>query len=630
MCGIAGIVSIKNIPLLENRLWKMVNSLKHRGPDIQQVAIINNNKAGFAHSRLKIIDLSDKANQPMWSHDRNFIISFNGEIYNYEEIRSKIESEGYKFKSNSDTEVILAATEVFGFKWFIKKANGMFAIALFDKRQKRLYLCRDRLGIKPLFYIVTNDTIIFSSEIKGILNSGLVDPVVNKPMIDAYLAFRYVPAPRSLFKNIFQVESGTIMEVGFNDAAIDVNTSRYWELPNLNNEYYSVDEKREKKVKLGLIDKLLRSVKYRMKSDVPYGAYLSGGVDSSLIAAIMALSSRHSLNTYTIGFKEKGFNEFYYARLVANKYKTNHHEILLNFDGYIIEWQKLISYKDAPLSVPNEVAIAIMSRELKKDITVVLSGEGADELFGGYGRIYRLPFIWANQKDKLEYVSKSERVSKYEFFLENYEYVPMNIRDLFLSSQEYTAGREEFRRDLFLKYFDKFSFQESIFRFFELVHLQGLLQRLDTSTMQTSVEGRVPFVDHKLIEFAYREIPLSLKLKWKSDSAMQKAKILSPFEFSEILDTPKYILKKLSLDYIPSEVVYRKKVGFPVPLNLWMSGESYRKVLQWFEEGIFVNSESIKKLVKSSKTSSRSGQILWMFINLEMWHKTYFKKSWRW
>jgi|TARA_B110000483_G_scaffold190039_1_gene225501 asparagine synthase (glutamine-hydrolysing) len=604
MCGITGIYSKDNIPNIEERIQKMNFSIKHRGPDAGGNYIENN--IGLGHRRLSIIDTREVSNQPMHSNSNIWHLVFNGEIYNFEEIKMQL---NYNFKTNSDTEVIIAAVEEKGLDWFIKQANGMFAIALYNSETKELFLVRDRLGIKPFYFYNDGDNFIFSSEIKAILSSGLVDAKFNEEAVDEYLANRYIRAPYTFFKNIFQVNSGTYLSVSKDLSVIE---NKYWDIPdafNISTEY------NEEEILKGLDDELNKAIKYRLIADVPLGTYLSGGVDSSLITAITALNNKEKVNTYTIGFDE--INEFEYSEIIAEKYKTEHHEILMKKEHYMSNWERLINFKDAPLGVPNEIPLAVMSSKLKEKITVVLSGEGADELMGGYGRIYRAPF---------DYVNENTSESFYDYFISKYDYVPRSMRDQLISTPK--SYRNEFDTEIKAD-FSKSSNEESVFKFFHKYHVKGLLQRVDMTTMQTSVEARVPFLDHNLIEFSYRNIPYNLKLRWINEEAKNKASSMNSNQYSENLDTPKYLLRKLSYKYLPKEIVERKKIGFPVPLTEWFDNlESLAKEFlpnaNWLKKGV------VNDLIKKSKTESRAGQVLWMFINIELFRKNYFNKDWRW
>ncbi|MDG1329713.1 MAG: asparagine synthase (glutamine-hydrolyzing) [Flavobacteriaceae bacterium] len=604
MCGITGIYSVNSIKNIQDRILRMNASIIHRGPD--SAGFYHDNNLALGHRRLSIIDTREVSNQPMHSNKGSWHIVFNGEIYNFEEIRQHLK---YNFKTNSDTEVILAAVEERGLSWFIEQANGMFAFALYNSETKHMSLVRDRLGIKPLYYYNDGENLIFSSEIKAILSSGLVDAEFNEEAVDEYLANRYVRTPYTFFENIFQVNPGTYLSIKKDLTVIE---NKYWDIPqnfNMSKNY------NEPEILKKLDTELNKAIKYRLIADVPLGTYLSGGVDSSLITGITALNNTEKLNTYTIGFEE--VNEFEYSKIIANKYHTDHHEILMKKEDYISNWERLINFKDAPLGVPNEIPLAVMSSKLKEKITVVLSGEGADELMGGYGRIYRSPFDYSNENPKEAF---------YDYFISKYDYVPRDMRDQLINTP--INYRKEFDTELRAS-FDANSNEESIFKFFHKYHVKGLLQRVDMTTMQTSVEARVPFLDHNLIEFAYNSIPYDLKLRWINEESKKQAKSMNSDQYSETLDTPKYLLRKLSYEYLPKEIVERKKVGFPVPLTEWFENlEILAKELlpkaNWLKAGV------VNDLIEKSRTETRSGQILWMFVNIEIFKRTYFNKQWKW
>lgn len=605
MCGISGIFSLDPIIQIEKRIIKMNDSLKHRGPDSGGYHLFTGFKA-IAHRRLSIIDLHECANQPMESNTKLWNLVFNGEIYNFEELKAEL---SYDFKTNSDTEVIIAAFEEKGINWFLERANGMFAIAIYNSGSQELYLLRDRLGIKPLFYFYDGQKLVFSSEIKAILSSGLVKAEFNELAVDEYLGNRYVREPYTFFKNIRQVRAGSYLKF---DKSLEKTECKYWRLPeafNRNSDY------NEEEVAELFETQLLKAIRYRLIADVPLGTYLSGGVDSSLITAIAKKYKKGMLNSYTIGFPE--LNEFKYAQMVAKQHQTDHHEILIKKDDYVNNWERLIALKDAPLGVPNEIPLAIMSQKLKEKITVVLSGEGADELMGGYGRIFRSPFDFQNDdQDK----------SFYDYFIDQYEYVSRDARDKFLTTPK--TYREEFDSKL-IHEFDNKPNEENVFRFFHNYHVKGLLQRVDMTTMQTSVEARVPFLDHELIEYAYTQVPYDLKLKWKSKEAELKAGGILSKDYSEVLDVPKYLLRKIGYSYLPETIIERKKVGFPVPLTEWFSNleELARELLPGVS---WLKKSSMNELLLMSKNDVRAGQVLWMFLNIAFFEKQYFQKDWEW
>ena len=612
MCGISGLfnkeISDKS---KKKRIRNMVKSLNHRGPDFSN--ILNINLGYFGHNRLKILDLSSNSNQPMVSNSGNLTIVFNGEIYNFNEIKKKLKNK-YEFKTKGDTEVILASIETYGVEWFLKNANGMFGIGVYNKIKNKLYLIRDRLGIKPLYYYCDSKSFIFGSEVKSILNSGLVESILNENSLDMYLAYRDTLEPETFFKNIYQVKSGCYL-------IIDISTFKhkeinYWELPNIP----ILHNRDEKKLIMDLEKQLIKSIKYRMISDVSFGSYLSGGVDSSLIVAISSLISKKKIKTYTIGFNEKEFNEFKYSEIIAQRYNTEHYKIIQNKNEYLNLIKELIRFRDSPLGVPNEVSLAVMSKKLKDKITVVLSGEGADELFGGYGKIFRLPVFY---EYKLKYKNK---LSYFKEFMNNYEYTNRKIRDKYIKLD--INKRNFFDKKIRKKIFNNNSNFNSTQKFFHKIHIKSLLRRLDMTTMYASVEGRVPFLDHNLVEFVYKNVPEKFKIKWRDNVNKREIYHKNPKEYSEILDTPKYLLKKLSEKYLPKEIVYRKKVGFPVPLADWEE-EIEKLAKRYLKSSMWLKNNNINDLIKDLKKYKIKNQILWMFINIELFYREYFKKNWK-
>ncbi len=606
MCGINGFLFRNIISNPEYRIEKMNASLAHRGPDAEGIFVSSEKRVYLGQRRLAIVDLDARSNQPFSLDNEKAVITFNGEVYNYRDLREKLH---YSFSTQSDTEVLLAGIYNKGIEW-LRNCNGMFAFAIYDSERRIVTLARDRLGIKPLYYYKDDDVFVFSSEIKGILNSGLVDAVFNEDVIDEYLGNRYIREPYTFFKEIYQLPAGCYMTVT-EDLEIDVK--RYWNLPkefNMSNFYD------ESIVYNGFKKEIDKAIKRRMVADVNVGTYLSGGVDSSIITAVTSINSKIPLNTYTIGFPE--LNEFEYARMVADRYGTNHHEIVMEDKSYFDMLEEIIKYKDSPLGVPNEIPLAQMSKKLKQDITVVLSGEGADELLGGYGRIFRSPFDYCN-------VDKSSRRSFYEYFIEKYEYVPRIIRDKYLNVGK--PLREEFD-NMIKNQFEGRDNEENVFRFFHNYHVKGLLQRVDITTMYASVEARVPFLDHELVEYCYTHVPYKLKLKWNSDEEMKLARNKSASWYSEILDKPKYLMRRYALELLPEIIVTRKKVGFPVPLDDWFP-KMEKISMNLLQEINWINKNIIIELYKDCKNSERAGQILWMFINVELFRRLYFNRNWR-
>lgn len=604
MCGINGILSKVPIRNLSDRVLKMNEAIAHRGPDAGNLAEIIKDRGILGHRRLAIFDLNERSDQPMRLIEGECTITYNGEIYNFRQLRPKLH---YRFQTESDTEVLLAGLQEEGIS-FLEQCNGMFAFGFWNNIKKELILCRDRLGIKPLYYYYDGEKVIFSSEIKGILSSGLVEAKLNYDALDDYLGYRYVREPYTFFENIYQVEAGTIC---YFDRNLNKSSYRYWDIPT---EFVLSGEYREEDIKERFRDKLLEAVKRRMLADVPLGTYLSGGVDSSILSAITAKESPSPIHTYTIGFNN--MNEFSYARMVAERYGTIHHEILIGEDDYLEKMEEIIRYKDAPLGVPNEIPLAIMSRKLKENITVVLSGEGADELLGGYGRIFRSPFDYRNHRSQSDF---------YDFFIDKYEYVPRQIRDKYINCEYGIRSRLD---QQIRKKFSEYTNEYNVFHFFHKYHVKGLLQRVDTTTMLAAVEARVPFLDHELIEFAYSEIPYEMKLRWKCKEYRNQAKTQWASEYSEKMDIPKAVLREIAYDYLPADVIERKKVGFPVPLAAWTEhliaiARRELKAVCWLKKTC-----SIEELLRECLLLPQGAQILWMLVNIQLFYRLYFTKKW--
>lgn len=644
MCGILGQINFNTTSKVNsNKFKKALNLQKHRGPDDSD--ILEDDKFTFGHRRLSIIDLDSHSKQPMVSNCKKYSLVFNGEIYNYKELKEDLLSKGYIFNTASDTEVLLNSYIEYGIDC-IQKLIGMFAFAINDKVNNSTYIVRDRLGIKPLYYYKNQDKFIFSSEVKSIL--VLADDFEKKLNINAissYMSFRYPILDDTFFQDINSLAPAHYMKISYSN----IETIEYW---NVTNKFKEQKNDKGEQYYISKLQEILKSsVEYRMIADVPIGAFLSGGVDSSVITALMAKNSSKPIKTFTIGFEEEGFNEFEYANIIANKYKTEHREIILSGKNYIKTMESLIGYKDAPLSVPNEVPLYLMSKELKKHITVVLSGEGADEIFGGYGRIFRSPYDYERIKniDNLDLTdSEKEKFSKsfikkylqdsfnseLEHFMNIYSYTSFSDKKELLNENIKLESIEEKLVNKFMYYFYELkdeSYYNKLMYTFEKIHIVGLLHRVDMTTMASSVEARVPFVDHRLVEFAFT-VPMKYKLKWNTKEDQKNAKVQMSDEISEVYDIPKYILKKSYEDIIPKSILYRKKMGFPVPLNDWFGGQfnEYAKKLLLSKEAKerkLYNINNIEKWLNSNKLSNDHSfaMKIWMLINIELFMKRNFQ-----
>lgn len=496
MCGI---LFTNNPGVTEADFSNALNLMIHRGPDTIPNTY-SHEQYQLGHTRLKILDLDNRSNQPFISEDDRYVMVYNGEIYNYKELAKKF---NLILKTTGDTEVLLKLYIKLGSQ-MLNHLNGMFSFVILDKLTNQFFVARDRLGVKPLYYFELNGTSIFSSELAPILtitHNSEFDPIG----IRQYKKLRTFFNGRTIYSSIKMFPAGHFME--------NENLQTYWELPLYDKQAPCDDE---------LYELIKSSVEYRCISDVPVGTYLSGGLDSTIITA---LTKKHidSFYTWTVGFKDE--NEFEFSDLAAKQFNTIHKKILVNENEFVNTAKALILKRQEPLSVPNEVLLYLMTKEVKKYNTVVLSGEGADELFFGYDRI----FLWAaNNKWDLEQFSKLYSYGSHD---------DLEIIEDALSP--------------FLKYKTAI---DIVAAFFQVAHLHGLLRRLDNATMFNSVEARVPFVDYRLIE---RMAGVSFEYKMRDGIV-------------------KHPLKKIFNEKIPQTIVQRKKVGFPVPLTQMDFGTKYK------------------------------------------------------
>ena len=501
MCGIL----FTNDPKITKKSFvSALYEMKHRGPDAPGGYVsYKNNKLG--HNRLKIIDLNNRSNQPLKSKNNEYHIIFNGEVYNYAELKTKY---NLNMITKSDTEVLLELYILLGPK-MLNELNGMFSFVIYNNQTSEIFVARDRLGIKPLYYTIKDNYITLSSEISPIIklyNFSEIDDIG----IRQYKKLRAFFNGRTYLKNIQMFPAGHFMEKG--------KLQRYWSLPIGQQEEPEDDE---------IIDLLQSSVKYRCISDVEVGSYLSGGIDSTLIASLAK-----KVHSWTVGFDS--LNEFEWGKLGADFIGTSHHEVLVDEENFISSAISMIKRRKEPLSVPNEVLLYEMTKQVKNKNTVVLSGEGADELFFGYDRI----FNWANN----------------------------NKWDLESFDNHYSYGSHkdnEIIEDALSPFMYYGECIDIVAAFFQVAHLHGLLRRLDNATMLCSVEARVPFVDHRLVE---RMAGVPFKYRFKNGIS-------------------KYPLKILFKDYLPEKIIERKKVGFPVPLSR-IFNENNQPMDQWLEFNI--------------------------------------------
>lgn len=627
MCGISGFISFNN-SYTETDLQKMNDLLAHRGPDAE--GYFFDGFCGLGHRRLSIIDLSDSANQPMHSSNDRYVIAFNGEIYNFQEISAKLsgltDSTPVKFKTSSDTEAILEAFSYLGVE-FIHHLNGMFAIAIYDKLEKELHLFRDRVGIKPLFYYWDKEKFAFASELKSIeslLNNRLT---VNKPAIAEFLHLGFIPAPSTIYNSVYKLKPGTYLKVNKQGT----KEKRYWDLTEKITPQI-ISTKEEALVKLS--DLLMSSVQYQLRSDVPYGVFLSGGIDSSLVTAQAANLSNVQISTFSIGFEENRFNESKYAKAVAQHFGTDHHEFIVSYKDAIELVEPGFSSYDEPNADSSIIPTMLVSKLARKHVTMTLSGEGGDELFFGYGtyqwaRRLQSPIIRMIAKPASillnQLPSRYQRISKmintgasrdllsHIFSQEQYYFTGNEIDQLIKEEhlQDYTKNKSDGQSSDSKQKFNKPNIRQlnAMERqaIFDMQYYlpDDLLTKVDRASMYYSLETRVPFLDHRVMEFA---LNLSPNLKYRDGIS-------------------KYILKEILYQYAPKSLFDRPKQGFAIPLSKWLKKELRYLIEDYLnknhvEKTGFVNSSVVEKL----KQDFFSGQDylfvrIWLLISLHRWAK---------
>ena len=631
MCGFFG--SLSNRQRINRETFQeIIDQISHRGPDDKGFYEDEEIQLGFR--RLSIIDIKG-GGQPMISANKKYLMAFNGEIYNFKEIKKDLHNKGIKLKTNSDTETLLESFANFGIE-YLKKINGMFAIALYDCYEKKLYLIRDRFGIKPLYYFKNNDTFIFGSEIKSLLNSNLIEKKPNLDSISSYLSFRYPYGTGTFFESIESVNSGEIIKFEKGN----ISKSKYWDLPKIKPEL----DKGENYYVEKLSEILNKVLKDHLVSDVPIGCLLSGGVDSSLLTALMAQNINKKFKTFSASFDNKDYDEIESAKIVANNFNTEHININLDSTTYIGSLQKVIQHKMLPLFIPHEIALFNLFEKIKAHNKVVISGEGADEIFGGYGRVQSSGFDY----DKTKFIKKNFPKFSHDFILKKlgqkksfsnfkdhffnvYNWFPFEQKQELLSSDFLKKINDDKKLHTFwemeLNEIKDFSSNDKLLYIFQKHHLRCLLDRLDLMSMAHGVEARVPFCDFRLVEFM-SNVPNKYKFKWKSVFYRLKALRTTSSTYSEKYDNNKYLLRKFAAKILPKEISFKKKLGFPVPLDEWM-GQNFKSFAKEIlldkksiNRGIY-NPDVVENLINNKENIDYDfwGKKIWMLINIELWHR---------
>ncbi len=626
MCGIAGFISKdKDAPVVEREILldRMCRVITHRGPDEQGLAV--EGRAALGMRRLSIIDLKC-GSQPIYTEDGNLFIVFNGEIYNYQELKKELESRGHRFKTNSDTETILLAYKEFGAEC-LQKLRGMFAFAIWDKRDESLFIARDRVGKKPLFYALTAPgNFVFGSELKVLQAHGEISNEMDFSALDAYLTFGYVPEEFCIFRDVKKLAPGHFLI--FKDGKI--TTQKYWDFRYEKPlEIKSEDEYAEK-----LRELIKESVKIRLISEVPLGAFLSGGVDSSTVVGMMSQLSETPVKTFSIGFNEDSFDELKYARIAAKHFNTEHHEFIVTPDLVEIV-DELVWHFDEPFADSSALPTFMVSKMARDFVTVVLSGDGGDELFAGYTR-----YVTDKKRSGLEKLPSAFRRNLLKPLSEalphgakgkNYLYnVSLEAIERYIDSVSHIGALK--KRSLYSAKFlqnlnGDFGKAEEVFAQIarrvstgnetdNLLYLDSktylpsdILTKVDRMSMAASLEARVPLLDHKLIEFVM-QIPTELKLKG--------------------LET-KYIFRKAVRGIVPDEILNRPKQGFGVPIGDWINLQLKDKIHETLSEKKtlergFFEAKYIKVLLDEHARNRRDhSSALWILYILELWQRRFLK-----
>lgn len=625
MCGICGFISYKSESM--DRLLKMNSTLAHRGPDdhgeeIYQVA--DGKYVGFAQRRLAIMDLSEKGHQPMHSVNKRVSVVFNGEIYNYRELREEIKD--YEFVSDCDTEVLIAAYLKWGID-FIHKLNGMFAIALLDRGTNSVYLIRDRIGKKPLYYYKNSDNdIVFASELKAILGSSLFQKEINQDVIGRFLYRDCIIAPDTIYRNTYKLKPGEVLEISGNL----IKQYKYWDVANQYNkrkagEYIGYDQAK------GELKHLLKeAVRKRMIADVPVGAFLSGGYDSSLVCALAQELSLNRIKTFSIGFYENEFNEAEYAKQVARELGTDHEELYINEQDMLKVLDSIPRYYDEPFADSSQIPTMLVSKLAKEKVSVVLSGDGGDELFGGYG-IYS---ILQEAQKKRKYGKVLYMMGKIPGVKNTSLWKKRSIVQRILSDDNNSEARTQGGVNSYFNVIDKIMLQpvHNFYYEFESRYCEkrydvmrmlldmdtylpdDILTKVDRATMKYALECRCPILDYEVIEYSYR----------------------LPQEYKIYNGNKKRILKDIVYDYIPRQIVDRPKMGFSIPKDKWLRGILKEQIMDWTSrdylcrQGIFEADSTIdfiNSYMKQGDAEKWSGKnfskIVWAYFIFQQWYQVY-------
>lgn len=629
MCGIAGYLS-NNKGIDQSVLKNMCDELHHRGPDDHGTYYYNHNNSEVAlgHRRLSIIDLSACGHQPM--HFNEWHIVFNGEVYNYAEIRAELINEGYTFVSNSDTEVILKAFD----KWDVDCVHrfiGMFSFVILNEKRGKLYCFRDRAGVKPFFYYKSENDFVWASELKAIHQYPSFKKEIDGDSLQLYLEYGYVASPHTIFKNCFKLDAGSYLEIDI--ASNTITQKKYWDVY----DYYSQAKVNvnEGDVLEKLESLLVSSCNYRMVADVPVGVFLSGGIDSSIVAAILQKNRSEKIKTFTIGFNHAGFDEAPHARAIADYLGTEHHEFYCTEKEAQDVIKLLPSMYDEPCGDSSAIPTYLVSKMAKEKVTVALSADGGDETFfgynsypamlGRYNQVKKMPVLFKlalrTSIPILAYIfksnfQKSRKLEIYQLALKHKDFNAMDfsawwnkrfhakdMKQLLLKFNP--KSRETFFTERNVKTAKIEEMDQLMALDYKAMLVDDLLTKVDRATMAVSLEGREPLLDHRLIEYA-ATLPAELKYKER---------------------TQKYLLKEIAYKYIPKKLLDRPKSGFSIPLKHWFRGDMKYLLDEYLspdflnKQGLF-NSNYVQGLLdKYYKGQDDTFEQIWFILMFQMWFK---------
>ncbi|MBI5420543.1 MAG: asparagine synthase (glutamine-hydrolyzing) [Deltaproteobacteria bacterium] len=620
MCGIAGFLALRDERPGEEMLRALGDPMARRGPDAFGIYLSPDGRAGLSHRRLAILDLSEAGAQPMASADGSLVIAYNGEVFNYREIREELEKKGHAFRGGSDTEVMLAACRQWGVEGAVRRFIGMFAFALWDGPGRKMYLVRDRLGIKPLFLGRAPGLILFASTLSPFLACPSFSREVDRAALQYFLEFQYVPAPHAIYRDVRKVLPGHIVEISPDGAETD---GAYWDLA----DHWGKEDgqpRTEEEYLEELSSLLSSSVRYRMISDVPLGAFLSGGIDSSLTVALMQQAASGPVKTFSIGFDEKGYDESGHAREVARHLGTDHHEKRCTAADAVALVRKIPDAYDEPFADSSAIPTMLISEFTRQHVTVSLSGDGGDELFCGYPR-----YEWVRQGRVIQGIPAFLRRPLCSLLSR----VPVHKVQRAAESVLYddpaqlyfhTVGIFERRRlgellpevvdDSHLQYFRTFRdpraggiVERAMATDIRTYLVDDILAKVDRASMAYSLEARVPLLDHRVVEFAAR-LPMGLKVRGGET---------------------KHLLRQVLYRLVPRKLLERPKMGFGIPVNRWLRHE-LRPLLDEYlsrdriaREG-YLRPEGVSRVVGEHLSGRRDHQYrLWALLVFGMWRERY-------